>query len=78
MAIVEVLIELDDGPNGVLRMWLDGVQTHEFTDFDYLKPEHKGSDFLQVQLSPVWGGGPDTVINEMYMYIDHSYTSTSN
>lgn len=76
--VVEVLIELDDSSNGVLRMWLDGVRTHELTDLSYLHPGDAGADFLQLQLSPVWGGGGDVVKETFYMYMDHSYISTSN
>ena len=73
--VVEVLVELDDGPNGVVRMWLDGVQTHEYTDRNFLRTEEKGASWWQVQLAPVWGGGGDRVSEDQHMFVDHSYSS---
>ena len=68
---------MNEGPNGVMRMWLDGAMTHDYTDLRYMFPGESGT-FSQVMLWPIWGGSGDTVDEEFYMYIDHSYMSTSN
>ena len=82
--VIETLMEINSfrgstpQPDGVFRVWVNGQMTHNYTDIRYTKNGEQSVGFKRVSLAPTWGGGGDIVEQDMYLYMDHSYISTSN
>lgn len=72
---VELFAGLSGGSNGEARMWWDGTLCCEHTDIQWVAAG--GSALWKiVNYYPIWGGtGANTVIEEMYIDIDHFYMS---
>lgn len=77
--VLEGVLEIgrDDQRNGVLRLWLDGVLTHSYTDVEYRKagtaaaPDNWG----YIHIAPTWGGGGGTIPQLMWLDFDDFYVS---
>jgi len=60
--------------NGIFKMWIDGTQTHNYTNVTYITPTTpNGFNFFK--WNPTWGGSGGTRTRTDYMYIDHVYIS---
>ncbi len=55
-------------------MWIDGVQTHNYTDITYLTPTLT-TKFNLYKWNPTWGGSGGTRTRTDYVLIDHVYIS---
>lgn len=74
---IEVLMELNSRPgarDGILRIWIDGVQTHEHRDVQYTTPGAENG-FYAWKWDPVWGGMGGRRTQTEYIDIDHVYIS---
>ncbi|MBX7114809.1 MAG: hypothetical protein K1X64_10830 [Myxococcaceae bacterium] len=63
--------------NGVLKFWLDDVQTHDFNDITFIDAANPHG-FYSRTWSPIYGGGcpnGDTKSRNDYLWIDHLYIS---
>jgi len=60
--------------SGVFRMWIDGEQTHDYSDVVYTTPEHPYK-FTSWRWNPTWGGRGGVRTRDDYMDIDDVYMS---
>jgi hypothetical protein len=75
----EAVLELNTlgVPNGTFRMWIDGNQTHDYTDVTYIVPGAT-TGFLGWKFAPTWGGIGGAKTRDDFMQIDHVYISGVN
>lgn len=62
--------------NGELHVWIDGVETHRYSDVDWQMGSAR--TWLSLAWSPVYGGGLNPVPETMFEYMDHVRVSGSN
>ena len=60
--------------NGIIRVWLDGTQTAEYTNVQ-MGTTGQGGTFALAEQYPLWGGQGDSVISAMTLDYDHTYIS---
>jgi hypothetical protein len=61
--------------NGTLRVWINGVQTHDYRDVTYRTPSAPNG-FFGKRWDPVWGGmGKESKTRADRMWVDHVYIS---
>ncbi len=60
--------------NGEFHLWIDGIETANYTDVAYLDANETGAWNL-VDIEPIWGGGGDVVTTAQMMLFDHIYVS---
>jgi len=72
----EAVLELNTmgRADGVFRMWVDGVQTHNYTDVVYVTPSTPNG-FNLFKWNPTWGGSGGTRTRDDLMDIDQVYLS---
>jgi hypothetical protein len=72
----EAVLELNTmgQANGIFRMWIDGVQTHDYSDFVYVTPSTP-SGFSLYKWNPTWGGQGGRRTRDDYIDVDHVYLS---
>lgn len=72
----EIILISNTGNNrdGEIHWWLDGVKVGEYKNVSFGSAE-QGKIWDVIAWRPVWGGGPATVEEDMYMYFDHYYAS---
>ncbi|MFQ5746345.1 MAG: Ig-like domain-containing protein [Gemmatimonadota bacterium] len=72
----EVYLKYNTGGNadGIARLWIDGVRVINYTNvrFSGTGVSHWWSI---VKFNPTWGGTGDTIVQDMYQYLDHAYVS---
>lgn len=75
--LFEVLLTLNvpGQKNGVIRVWQDGILTHDYTERELIGPSVTNPFWWEVQWSPTWGGLGDTLRQEQFMWIDQVYIS---
>ena len=62
--------------DGELHGWVNGIKTHEHTNVLWAQASDPHTiDFIK--FSSVWGGGGDTVQQDMWYELDHIYISTN-
>jgi hypothetical protein len=66
-----------DNADGEIHFWLDGVKVGEYRDVRFTSA-HEKKAWQILTWRPIWGGGPDTVSETMYMWMDHYYASGGN
>lgn len=71
--MVEVYVQINTPgkADGIIKAWVDGVLTHNYSDVAL--NANGGEAFDQLQFSPTWGGTGDVVIANQYLWVDHSY-----
>jgi len=62
--------------NGSLKVWVDGILSHEFSDVGYLR-EGGGEGFDEFQFDPIWGGTGDEKVSDQWLRVGHVYVSGS-
>jgi len=62
--------------NGTLKVWVDGVPSHEYSDVGYLR-EGGGEGFDRFQFDPIWGGIGDVKTSDQWLRVGHVYVSGS-
>jgi len=62
--------------NGELDVWIDGVQTHHYTDVNWQM--NTARTWLSLTWNPTYGGGLNPVPHDQWQYIDHIRISGSN
>jgi len=62
--------------NGTLKMWIDGVLTHNYTNITYINSGNEHG-FHGYKWAPTWGGVGGIKTRDDYMQIDHLYISGS-
>jgi hypothetical protein len=60
--------------NGTLRLWLDGVLTHSYSDIEY-EATAKRNDWGYIHIAPTWGGREGTINQLMWLDFDDFYVS---
>ncbi len=60
--------------NGIFKMWIDGVQTHNYSDVVYITPT-TAEHFNLFKWNPTWGGQGGVRTRNDYIDIDHVYIS---
>ena len=72
----ELLMEANERghPNGVLRMWIDGIQIMDYHNLTFITPQAPNG-FFSWRWNPTWGGGQGPRIRDDFMEIDHVYIS---
>lgn len=60
-------------PTGIVRWWLDGVLVGEYLDVTFPTT----GNIEEFQLSPTWGGAPDTKTQQDYFWFDHVFLSSA-
>jgi hypothetical protein len=78
--VVEALYILNSAhgvADGVFRMWLDGVKTHELTTVRYRANSLENAGFFwnQIHANSTWGGQGGTIPQNQYIWWDHFYVS---
>ncbi|NNF13902.1 MAG: hypothetical protein HKN72_11795 [Gemmatimonadetes bacterium] len=63
--------------NGSLKVWVDGVLTHEYSDVGYFR-EGGGDGFDAFQFDAIWGGIGDEKVSDQWLRVGHVYISGSN
>lgn len=75
--LIEVVAQLNStatSTDGVLRVWVDGVLTHEYTDVPYTPFDN--DTWQNVKLEPVWGGNSGQVLDaDQWLEYDAIYVS---
>lgn len=61
--------------DGVLRLWLNGVKTHEFTNMGYFAFGETVPFFDQFHIGVLWGGTGGTLVASQYVKISDTYIS---
>ena len=74
----EILMTINDVgvPNGTLKVWINGTQTHNYSDVMW-RTSDAPSLFFGRLWNPIWGGNgsvPNKTRND-FMWIDHVYIS---
>jgi hypothetical protein len=62
--------------DGIAQMWVDGVLRINQSDVLYRKAG-QSTGFSQFQMTPVYGGGQETIPTEQYMWFDHVIVQTT-
>ena len=62
--------------DGQLDVWMDGVQTHHYTNVQWQMSSAR--TWLSLAWNPTYGGGFNPVPATQYQYIDHIHVSGSN
>lgn len=72
----EAVLELNDmgQANGIFRMWIDGVMTHDYHNVTYITPKTPVG-FNLFKWNPTWGGEGGRKTKDDYILIDHIYIS---
>jgi len=75
--LLEGVLEIgtNGGANGRLRVWLNGVLTHLYTDIEYEKDPLVSQFWNQFHIAPVWGGIAGTINALMTLDFDEFYLS---
>ncbi len=60
--------------NGIFKMWIDGVMTHNYSDVTYVTPSTPAG-FHLFKWNPTWGGSGGTRTRVDFIDIDHVYFS---
>lgn len=63
-----------DDFNGEIHWWIDGTKCGEYTDVKFSSAAQP-KVWEKLEWSPIWGGVGATVPENMYMWMDHWYTS---
>jgi hypothetical protein len=71
---VQLVSNAGGRPDGVARLWLDGVPVADYRDVRFASARQERS-WESVYWMPIWGGVGDVVRNDMYMLIDRFYAS---
>jgi hypothetical protein len=62
--------------NGVLRVWIDGIQVTEYTNLKYLDTDFNYTrSFYHGEWTPVWGGSGPARTRSDVMYLNYFYVS---
>jgi hypothetical protein len=61
--------------DGVIRVWMNGIKTHEYTDVQMAGTEMFTTQrhWVTMQFAPYWGGTGSSVSSLQYLYMDHLY-----
>ncbi|HEY9229110.1 MAG TPA: hypothetical protein VIP11_20840 [Gemmatimonadaceae bacterium] len=59
----------NDTPNGELRIWIDNVKTHEYTNVNWQMGASR--TWQSLSWNPTYGGGPNPVPHDQFEYIDN-------
>ena len=73
----EAVLELNSAPgvaDGTFQMWIDGTQTHDYSNMVYTTPGDTNKFFLWKWV-PVWGGQGSSRTRDDSMQIDNVYLS---
>lgn len=72
--IVEVqqICNTTGNADGVARVWMNGTLVTQYTDVQFATTQQNWGEFY---LQPIWGGGGDSVTNDMWIDFDHVYIS---
>jgi hypothetical protein len=62
--------------NGVIRVWMNGVQTHEYDNVEF-STNASQRVWTELQIAPYWGGTGGAIETDQYLYIDHLYASVN-
>jgi hypothetical protein len=60
--------------NGIFQMWIDGTQTHNYSDLVYITPAAP-SGFNSWKWNPTWGGSGGVRTRNDFMAIDQVFIS---
>lgn len=71
---LELILDTFGQNNGVLRIWLNGVKTHEYSDVRYL-PNSTQLYWEVGHWASTWGGQGGTIQQDMFLFWDHAYFS---
>jgi hypothetical protein len=75
--VLEAVFEVgtNGGRNGKLRMYLDGVLTHEYNDIEF-EPSPKVRNYWeQIHIDPTWGGQGGRINELMWLDFDDVFVS---
>ncbi len=61
--------------NGILQIWVDGVQDTYHTDVKWFLDQVAPTGFTRIDITPTYGGGHNPVPYDQFIYIDHWYIS---
>lgn len=61
--------------DGVLRVWIDGALTHEYTDIMYMGNGEESERMYQITHELHWGGLGGTISEDMFAWLDDVYVS---
>ncbi len=59
--------------DGTFKMWIDGIQTHNYTDVKYITTTTNA--FFSQKWEITWGGGPGTRTTDNHLDYAHAYLS---
>lgn len=79
--IIEFQVEMNSfngstaNSDGILRVWIDGDLTHEYTNMKYMGDNEQGELMYQITHELHWGGLGGTIIEDMFVLLDDIYVS---